>query len=60
MKKCFIIGLLLFTNYMFAQQPEKVLSYSNPYEAISQIINPIGKVTVGELLEQVTIHSLKK
>ena len=40
---------------MFAQQPEKVLSYSNPYEAISQIVNPTSKVTIGELLEQYRI-----
>jgi integrase len=44
---------------IFVQQPEKVLSYSNPYEAISQIINPIGKVTVGELLEQYHINAKK-
>jgi len=36
---------------LFVQQPQKVLSYDNPYDAISAITNPIGKVTIGELVE---------
>lgn len=36
---------------IFAQQPQKVLSYNNPYEVISAITNPTGKTTIGELVE---------
>ncbi|KKR03170.1 MAG: Protein containing Integrase, catalytic core, phage domain protein [Candidatus Uhrbacteria bacterium GW2011_GWF2_39_13] len=36
---------------IFVQQPQKVLSYKNPYEAISTITSPTGKITIGELVE---------
>jgi integrase len=48
---------------LFMQQPQKVLSYTNPYEAIEQIINPTSKLTVGELVEnfkKYTNHLLSK
>lgn len=35
---------------LFIQQPQKVLSYNNPYEAISAIINPAGKIIISELI----------
>jgi hypothetical protein len=39
---------------LFSQHPHKVLTFKNPYEAISQIINPQDIVTVGELLDKYT------
>ena len=36
---------------LFTQQPQKVLSFKSPYEAIEQIINPTLTLTVGELVE---------
>ncbi|MFH1615294.1 MAG: site-specific integrase [Planctomycetota bacterium] len=37
---------------MFKQQPQKVLSFKNPYDAIKQIINPSQIITIGELLDK--------
>jgi len=37
---------------LFNQQPQKVLSYNSPYEAIEHIVNPSGIVTVGELSDK--------
>jgi len=37
---------------LYNEQPHKVLSYDDPYEAVSQILNPTKLVTVGELLEK--------
>jgi len=37
---------------LFRQQPNKVLSFSSPYEAINQIVNPATIVKVGELLDK--------
>ena len=34
---------------LFNQQPQKVLSFKSPYDAIEQIINPSQAVTIGEL-----------
>jgi len=39
---------------LFSQHPHKVLSFTNPYEAIAQMINPQDIVTVGELLDKYT------
>ena len=35
---------------LFNQQPQKVLSFKSPYDAIEQVINPSEVITVGELL----------
>ena len=45
---------------LYLEQPHKVLSYDNPYEAISQILNPTTDVTVGELLEKFHIYISRK
>jgi hypothetical protein len=37
---------------LFKQQPEKVLSFSSPYEALTQIISPSQVTTIGELLDK--------
>ena len=37
---------------LFEQQPQKVLSFKNPYEAIEQIFNPMGIITVDQLLDK--------
>jgi hypothetical protein len=34
---------------LFLQQPQKILSFKNPYDAIKEVINPTTKLTVGEL-----------
>jgi len=39
---------------LFSQHPHKVLSFSSPYDAIAQMINPKDIVTVGELLDKYT------
>ncbi len=35
---------------LYNQQPHKVLSFKDPYEAVSEIVNPGKRVSVGELL----------
>jgi len=37
---------------LFNQQPQKVLSFNSPYDAIAQIINPSPNLTIGELLDK--------
>lgn len=44
---------------LYNQQPHKVLSFKNPYEAIEQIVNPSSVVTVGELIEKYETHRKK-
>jgi len=44
---------------LFNQQPQKVLSFKGPYEAIEQIINPVQTITVGELLDKYFVYAKK-
>ena len=44
---------------LYEQQPHKVLSFKNPYEAIKEIVNPSKRVTVQELLQGYRVHSSK-
>ena len=44
---------------LFNQQPQKVLSFETPYEAIEGIINSQSTVTVGELLDRYVAHVSK-
>ena len=44
---------------LYGQQPHKVLSFKNPYEAIKEIVNPSKRVTVKELLQKYRIHASK-
>ena len=44
---------------LFEQQPQKVLSFKSPYDAIEQIINPSQIVTVGELLDKYFAYAEK-
>ncbi len=44
---------------LFNQQPQRVLSFDNPYDAIENIINPRSNVTVGELLQRYLAHVKK-
>ena len=44
---------------LFEQQPQKVLSFKSPYDAIAQIINPTQIITVGELLDKYFIYAEK-
>ncbi len=37
---------------LFKQQPQKTLSFKNPYEAIEQIFNPMGIITIAQLLDK--------
>ena len=37
---------------LFKQQPQKTLSFKNPYEAIEQIFNPMGIITIDQLLDK--------
>ena len=37
---------------LFEQQPQKVLSFKNPYEAIEQIFNPTGIVTISQFIDK--------
>ena len=37
---------------LFNHQPQKVLSFKNPYDAITNIINPAQIITIGELLDK--------
>ena len=42
---------------LFKQQPQKVLSFKSPYDAIEQIINPSQIITVGELLDKFFVYA---
>ena len=42
---------------LYSKIPQKVLSYSNPYEAIRQILNPSDHVTVKELLTKHRVYA---
>jgi integrase len=42
---------------LFNQQPHKVLSFNSPYEAVAEIINPAGSVSVGDLLDKHRSHA---
>ena len=44
---------------LFNQQPQKVLSFKSPYNAIEQIINPGKVITVGELLDKYFVYAKK-
>jgi len=44
---------------LFEQQPQKVLSFESPYDAIEQIINPTQIITVGELLDKYFAYAKK-
>ena len=44
---------------LFNQQPEKVLSFGSPYEAIEQIISPSQVTTIGELLDKYYAYAKK-
>ena len=44
---------------LYRQQPHKVLSYSTPYDAIEQILNPTKAPTVNELLEKYESYTKK-
>jgi len=44
---------------LFKQQPQKVLSFKSPYDAIQQIINPTQIITVGELLDKYFAYARK-
>ncbi len=44
---------------LFLQQPQKVLSFTSPYEAINQIVNPSQLMTVGELLDRYFAYAKK-
>jgi len=37
---------------LFNQQPQKILSFKSPYDAIANIINPSQIITIGELLDE--------
>lgn len=44
---------------LFEQQPQKVLSFKSPYDAIEQIINPTQIITIGELLDKYFAYAEK-
>ena len=44
---------------LFNQQPQKVLSFKSPYDAIEQIINPSQIITIGELLDKYSVYAEK-
>ena len=44
---------------LFEQQPQKVLSFKSPYDAITQIINPTQIITIGELLDKYFVYAEK-
>jgi len=44
---------------LYRQQPHKVLSFKNPYEAITEIVNPSKRITVEELLQKYRIYASK-
>ncbi len=44
---------------LYREQPHKVLSYSTPYEAVEQILNPTKAPTVGELLVKYDSYAQK-
>jgi len=44
---------------LFNQQPQKVLSFNSPYDAIEQLINPSQTITVGGLLDKYFIYAKK-
>jgi integrase len=44
---------------LFTEQPQKVLSFKSPYEAIQQIISPSNIVTVGELMDKYQSYAKK-
>ena len=44
---------------LFKQQPQKVLSFKSPYDAIEQLINPNQIITVGKLLDKYFAYAKK-
>ncbi len=44
---------------LFKQQPQKVLSFKSPYDAIGQITNPSQIITIGELLDKYFAYAKK-
>ena len=44
---------------LFKQQPQKVLSFKSPYDAIGQITNPSQSITIGELLDKYFAYAKK-
>ena len=44
---------------LFNQQPQKVLSFKSPYDAIEQIINPSKTITIGKLLDKYLAYAEK-
>jgi integrase len=44
---------------LFSQQPDKVLSFKSPYDALAQIISPSQVTTVGELLDKYHVYAKK-
>ena len=44
---------------LFERQPQKVLSFKSPYDAIAQMINPSQIITVGELLDKYFVYAKK-
>ena len=44
---------------LFKQQPQKILSFESPYDAIEQVINPSQIITIGELLDKYDTYTKK-
>ena len=44
---------------LFGQQPQKVLSFKSPYDAIKQILNPSRIITVNQLLDKYFAYARK-
>ena len=44
---------------LYQEQPHKVLSFKDPYEAVKEILNPSKSVTVGELLQKYHVYAKK-
>ena len=44
---------------LYQQHPNKALSFENPYEAVTQIVNPSKCVTVGDLLTRFGVYARK-
>jgi integrase len=44
---------------LYHEQPHKVLSFKDPYDAVSAILNPTHSVSVGDLLDRYRTHAAR-
>jgi integrase len=44
---------------LFTRQPQKVLSFKSPYDAVEEIVSPTTILTVGQLLDKYLVYAKK-